>query len=96
MDTQFGIVALAAGGATLYAGRAVWRQFQRPDDEPHGCHGCPANRVAGGGAGEGESMTSGNQRLLRLLRLPILLAALIEGSPVRAYDVNEWLSVGGF
>lgn len=44
---QLIIVALAAAGAALYAVRAVWRQFESPDDEPHGCQGCPANRVGG-------------------------------------------------
>jgi porin len=95
MDMQLVIVAVAAVCAALYAGRTVWRQLRRPDDEPHGCHGCPANRVGGGSASEGESTTSGNERPLRLLTLPILLAALIQGSAVRAYDVNEWLSLGG-
>jgi hypothetical protein len=44
-DPQLVIVALAAGVATVYAVRAVLRQFRRPDDEPGGCHGCPANRI---------------------------------------------------
>jgi len=47
VDVQLIIVALAAAGAALYAVRAVWRQFESPDDEPHGCQGCPANRVGG-------------------------------------------------
>ena len=95
MDMQLVIVALAAICAALYAGRAVWRQFQRPDDEPHGCHGCPANRGSDGSPDAGRPMRSGSKRPLRLLALPVLLAALFQGSPVRAHDVNEWLSVGG-
>jgi len=44
MDWQLVTVAVAAGAATVYALRHVLLQFQRPDDEPSGCHGCPANR----------------------------------------------------
>lgn len=95
MSTQLVIVALATVCAALYAGRAVWRQLQRPDEECHGCDGCPTNRVDGASPGEGESTSARNKRPLRLLTPPILLAALIQGSAVRAHDVNEWLSVGG-
>ena len=45
MDWQLVTVAAAAGAATVYALRHVLLQFQRPDDEPSGCHGCPANRA---------------------------------------------------
>jgi hypothetical protein len=45
MDLQLVIVTLAAALAALYAGRAVWRQFHRSDDEPRGCRGCPASEV---------------------------------------------------
>jgi hypothetical protein len=45
MDIQPVIVAVAAGAAGVYAIRQVLLQFQRPDDEPAGCHGCPANRT---------------------------------------------------
>ena len=45
MDGQLVIVAVAAGAATVYAVRGALRQFQRPDDEPADCHGCPANRI---------------------------------------------------
>ena len=45
MDAQLVIVAVAAGAAFVYAIRRVLLQFQRPDDEPAGCHGCPANRI---------------------------------------------------
>lgn len=43
MDLQLLIVSVAALAAGLYAIRRVALQFQRPDDEPAGCHGCPAN-----------------------------------------------------
>lgn len=95
MDVQLVIVTLAAVCAALYAGRALWRQFERPDDEPHGCHGCSAKRVAGGSESGEESPTSGNERTLRLLTFSIPLAALIQSSPAQAHEVNEWLSVGG-
>jgi len=45
LDGQLVIVAVAAGAAAVYAVRGVLRQFQRPDDEPRGCQGCPANRI---------------------------------------------------
>ena len=45
MDAQLVIVAVAAGAAFVYAIRRVLLQFQRPDDEPGGCHGCPANPI---------------------------------------------------
>ena len=45
MDGQLVIVAVAAGAATVYAVRGALRQLQRPDDEPGGCRGCPANRI---------------------------------------------------
>jgi hypothetical protein len=44
-DWQLVIVTVAAGAASVYAIRRVLLQFQRPDDEPGGCHGCPANRI---------------------------------------------------
>ena len=44
IDAQLVIVAVAAGAATVYALRRILLQFQRPDDEPAGCHGCPANQ----------------------------------------------------
>ena len=43
MDWQLAIVALAALLAGAYAARAVWMQFERPQDEPEGCDNCPAN-----------------------------------------------------
>jgi hypothetical protein len=43
LDAQLVIVAVAAGIAAVYAIRRVLLQFERPDDEPGGCHGCPAN-----------------------------------------------------
>jgi hypothetical protein len=43
MDVQWVIVAFAAGAAGVYALRRVLLQFLRPDDEPSGCQGCPAN-----------------------------------------------------
>ena len=45
MDFQLVIVAVAAGAAGVYAIRQVLLQFQRPDDQPAGCQGCPANRT---------------------------------------------------
>jgi hypothetical protein len=45
MDWQLVTVAVAAGAGAVYAVRHVLLQFQRPDDEPGGCHGCPANRT---------------------------------------------------
>jgi hypothetical protein len=45
-DLQLVIVALAAAAAAVYAVRRVLLQLERPDDEPGGCHGCPANRIA--------------------------------------------------
>jgi hypothetical protein len=44
-DMQLVVVAVAAGAATVYAMRRLLLQFQRSDDEPGGCHGCPANRI---------------------------------------------------
>jgi hypothetical protein len=44
-DVQLAIVVIAAGVAGVYAMRRVVLQFQRPDDEPAGCHACPANRI---------------------------------------------------
>ena len=45
MDWQLVTVAAAASAATVYALRHVLLQFQRPDDEPIGCQGCPTHRA---------------------------------------------------
>lgn len=61
VDVQLVIVTLAAAGAALYAVRAVWRQFLHPDDEPQGCHGCPANRVVPRGGDDGGTGEKGKK-----------------------------------
>jgi hypothetical protein len=45
MDLQQLIVTVVAALAALYAGRAMWRQFGQPDDEPRGCAACPAKEL---------------------------------------------------
>jgi hypothetical protein len=44
MDWQLVVVTVAACAATVYAVRRTLLQFQRPDDEPGDCRGCPARR----------------------------------------------------
>jgi hypothetical protein len=43
MDWQFLVVLAAVVIAGGYAAHRVRLQFERPDDEREGCHGCPAN-----------------------------------------------------
>jgi hypothetical protein len=49
MDLQQLIVTVVAALAALYAGRAMWRQFGQPDDEPRGCAACPAKELGQAG-----------------------------------------------